>query len=322
MKISGFTFIKNASKLYIPAKESILSVLPLVDEFIIAVGDNDVDDTTMDIIDSINSPKIKIVHTVWKALDYPKNTIYAQQTDVAMEACTGDWLIYIQGDEALHEEDYPEIKQALTDNIENKDVDGFIFQYKHFWGDYNHFHKSHFWYPLEIRIVRRDHKVHSWKDAQSFRKFDTFDYSYDDYMRKEGTEKLKVLELNATVYHYGHVRPPRTMTKKHKKANKTYRGEGEDKEIFEKDINMFDYGPLNKIPVFKGTHPEVMKNWISKFDWADNLQYSGKIDKTRKPFGHEKPKQRLVSWLENNIFGGKQLWGFKNYISLGKNIKQ
>jgi len=321
MKISGFTFIKNASKLYIPAKESILSVLPLVDEFVIAVGDNDVDDTTMDIIESINSPKIKIVHTVWKALEYPKNTIYAQQTDVAMEACTGDWLIYIQGDEALHEEDYPEIKQAMKDNFNNEDVDGFIFQYKHFWGDYKHYHKSHFWYPLEIRIVRRNPKVHSWKDAQSFRIYDKFDYSFDDYIRKEGTTKLKVIELNATVYHYGHVRPPSTMTKKHKVANKTFRGEGEDNQISNEVLKMFDYGPLNKIPVFKGTHPSIMKDWISKFDWTDDLQYSGDRDKTRSYFGHEKPKQKFVSWLENNIFGGKQLWGFKNYISLGKNKK-
>ena len=316
MKISGFTFIKNASKLYIPAKESILSVLPLVDEFIIAVGDNDVDDTTLEIIKSINSPKIKLVHTVWETEKYSKNTIYAQQTDVAMEACSGDWLIYIQGDEALHEEDYPEIKQAMVDNFENKDVDGFIFQYKHFWGDYKHYHKNHFWYPLEIRIVRKNSKVHSWKDAQSFRKFDNFNYTFEDYMRKERTQKLNVLELNATVYHYGHVRPPRTMSQKHKAASKTFRGEtvGAEKRY----SGMFDYGPLDRIPVFKGTHPKVMKDWISKFDWADDLQYSGKIDKTRNLFGHEKPKQRFVSWLENNIFGGKQLWGFKNYISLGK----
>jgi len=309
MKVSGFTFIKNASKLYIP-------VLPLVDEFVIAVGDNDVDDSTMEIIESINSPKIKIINTVWETSKYLKNTIYAQQTDVAMEACTGDWLIYIQGDEALHEEDYPEIKKAMKDNLDNTEVDGFVFQYKHFWGDYNHYHKSHFWYPLEIRIVRKNSKIHSWKDAQSFRKFESFDYSFKDYMRKENTEKLKVLELNATVYHYGHVRPPRTMSQKHKAASKTFWGESKKAEKLYS--NMFDYGPLNKIPEFKGTHPAVMKDWISKFDWEDDLQYSGKRDKARAPFGHEKPKQRLVSWLENNIFGGKQLWGFKNYISLGK----
>jgi|LGOV01.1.fsa_nt_gb hypothetical protein len=320
MKISGFTFIKNASKLYIPAKEAILSVLPIVDEFVIAVGDNDIDDNTLEIIESINSPKIKIINTVWDKDNYLDNTIFAQQTDVAKEACSGDWLIYIQGDEAIHEEDYLEIKKALEDNLDNKEVEGFLFNYKHFWGDFKHYHKSHFWYPKEIRIIRNDKKIHSWKDAQSFRKFEEFNYSKEDYQRKEGTEKLRVIELSATIYHYGHARPPRTMSKKHISFNKTRLGDTEEveQELKEYYGELFDYGPLDKIPVFKGTHPEVMKEWVEKFDWADDLQYSGKVNKEREPFGHEKPKQRFVSWLENNLLGGRQIMGFKNYISLGK----
>lgn len=314
MKVSGFTFIKNASKLYLPARESILSVLPLVDEFVIAVGDNDEGDTTMEIINSINSPKIKIINTVWDTDKYFHNTIYAQQTDIAMQACTGDWLIYIQGDEALHEDDYPEIRQAMIDNLENLDIDGFLFEFKHFWGDYKHFHKSHSWYPKEIRIVRKDKQIHSWKDAQSFRKFDTFDYSKVDYQRKKDTRKLKVLELSATVYHYGHVRPPRTMTKKSNSANTTMHG----KDKYKKRKGMFDYGPLNKVPVFKGSHPKVMENWIGKFDWEKDLQYSGNIDETRELFEHEKLKDRIISFVENNIMGGNHIFGFKNYISLGR----
>ena len=320
MKVSGFTFIKNASKLYIPVKEAILSALPIVDEFIIAVGDNDEDDNTLEIIEAIDSPKIKIIKTVWDKENYLDNTIFAQQTDVAKEACTGDWLIYIQGDEALHEKDYTEIRKALEDNLDNKKVDGFVFNYVHFWGDFKHFHKSHFWYPKEIRIIRNDKKIHSWKDAQSFRKFEDFNYTKEDYQRKEGTEKLNILELSASIYHYGHARPPRTMSKKHVSFNKTIRGDSDEveKELKEYFGELFDYGPLNKIPEFKGTHPAVMKQWVDKFDWADDLQYSGEVRKDREPFGHEKPKQRVVSWIENNLMGGRQLMGFKNYNSLGR----
>ena len=277
----------------------------------------------MEIIESINSSKIKIVTTVWDIKKYPLNTIYAQQTDVAMKACSGDWLIYIQGDEALHEEDYPEIKSALINNYENKTVEGFVFKYNHFWGDYNHVHRSHFWYKNEIRIVRNIESIHSWKDAQSFRKFKEFDNSFNDYMKKYGSDKLKTKELNAFVYHYGHVRPPRTMMQKHVVADNSFRGRiTKGDEVVEYEERMFNYGPLNKVPEFKGTHPAVMKDWISKFDWADDLQFTGELIKNRELFGHEKPKQRLVSWLENNVFGGKQIWGFKNYISLGGNKKQ
>jgi hypothetical protein len=50
MKISGFTMVRNAEKLYFPIKESILSVLPVVDEFIVALGDGD--DNTRGLIES------------------------------------------------------------------------------------------------------------------------------------------------------------------------------------------------------------------------------------------------------------------------------
>jgi len=65
MKISGFKMVKNATKLYFPIKQSILSILPIVDEFVVALGDCDEDDTTLQEIESIGSDKIKIVHTVW-----------------------------------------------------------------------------------------------------------------------------------------------------------------------------------------------------------------------------------------------------------------
>ena len=103
MKISGFTFVKNADKLYIPVKQSILSILPLCDEFVIALGDNDPDDRTEEFIKEINSPKIKIVHTKWDTKTFYKNTEFARQTDIAKSECTGDWLFYIQSDEAVHE---------------------------------------------------------------------------------------------------------------------------------------------------------------------------------------------------------------------------
>ncbi|NQY66952.1 MAG: hypothetical protein HRT72_04415, partial [Flavobacteriales bacterium] len=60
-KISGFTMVKNVSKLYYPIKASIESILPIVDEFIIALGDCDEDDDTRNIIESIGSDKIKII---------------------------------------------------------------------------------------------------------------------------------------------------------------------------------------------------------------------------------------------------------------------
>ncbi|HEX8039536.1 MAG TPA: glycosyltransferase family 2 protein, partial [Chryseosolibacter sp.] len=63
MKISGFTIVRNAAKLYYPVKPSIESILPLVDEFIVVLGDCDADDTTEKEISSIGSDKIRLIRT-------------------------------------------------------------------------------------------------------------------------------------------------------------------------------------------------------------------------------------------------------------------
>lgn len=314
MKISGFTFIKNGDKLYIPTKESILSILPICDEFVIALGDCDADDKTEELIASINSSKIKIVRTVWDTQAFPKNTEFAHQTDIAKEHCTGDWLFYLQCDEVIHENDLETIKNACSTEVNNHEVDGFLFKYLHFWGDYNHYHLSHAWYNREIRIIRNLPEIHSWKDAQSFRKFDSWNGTFKDYQRKEGSEKLKVKELNVHVYHYGYVRPPVLMTKKRKVSSTSYHGENASEANTVPEL--YDYGPLNKTTDFKGTHPETMTEWMKKFDWKDQLQYTGKRNRNRPILKHEKPKYVLVSWLENNLRGGKSIGGFKNYIKL------
>ena len=280
----------------------------------IALGDCDEDDRTEELITSINSPKIKIVRTTWDTKKFPKNTEFAHQTDIAKENCTGDWLFYLQCDEAIHEDDLEKIRSACKSELNNLKVDGFLFKYLHFWGDYNHYHLSHVWYNREIRIIRNLPEIHSWKDAQSFRKFNSWNGSFEDYQRKEGTEKLKVKELDIHVYHYGYVRPPILMTKKRKVSSTSYHGENASEANSVPDL--YDYGPLNKLTKFRGTHPATMSEWMKKFDWENELQYTGKRNPNRPVLKHEKPKYVMLSWLENNLRGGRPIGGFKNYIKL------
>lgn len=63
MKIAGFTFIRNAVKNDYAILEAINSILPICDEFIVAVGQSE--DETLSLIQSIQSPKIKIIETIW-----------------------------------------------------------------------------------------------------------------------------------------------------------------------------------------------------------------------------------------------------------------
>lgn len=314
MKISGFSMVNNAEKLYYPIRPVIESVLPIVDEFVIALGNCDKDDHTRKIIENIDSDKIKIIDTVWDLEKYPRGMENAHQTDIAKENCSGDWLIYLQADEVIHEKYLPVIEQACHQYFQDEEVEGMLMKYVHFWGDYYHYQDAHSWYKKEIRIIRNHPDIHSWESAQSFRKIPGFDYK--NYRQQQGTYKLQVVELDAYVYHYGWVRPPHLMKNKTKALATIHKGKEKVEEMDLKQKFVFDYGPLNMLKEFKGTHPEVMHKWISNFDWHEQLQYSGKPNPKRNKHKHETLKNRVFTWIKNNIPGMQEAGDFKNYILL------
>ena len=304
--------VRNADKLFYPIQQSIRSILPIVDEFVVAVGDCDKDDRTREIIGEIGDPKVKIIDTVWDIEKYPNGTENAHQTNIAMDACSGDWLFYLQADEVIHEKYLPVIEQRCRELADDKKVEGLLFKYLHFWGDFWHYHHSHGWYRREIRIVRNDPDIYSWESAQSFRRIPHFDGR--NYRQKEGTYKLRVADVDAWVYHYGWVRPPHLMKNKMKALTTIHKGGVPDKR--QERIRNFDYGPLNKLRTFNGTHPQVMQSWIRQFNWQDQLQYQGSRRKDRIPHRHERRKNRVLTWVENNILGSRTIGGFKNWIRL------
>lgn len=308
MLISGFSMVRNATKLYYPVRASIESILPIVDEFVIALGSGDADDQTLEEIQKIESDKIKIIHTEWNLEKYPGGSEYAHQTDIAKQQCKGDWLFYLQSDEVIHEKYLPAIKKRCNELLNNKAAEGILFNYKHFWGDYSHYIISHAWYPKEIRIIRNNPEIHSWRDAQSFRRIP--DFNGINYFQKENTYKLKVAEADACVYHYGWVRPPEMMQKKRVSFETHMQGNEKATSIFKEEPDVFDYGNLSKLCVFKETHPEVMKDFIKKFNWQHQLYPHNKQLKKHK---HDKLKYRMLTFIEQNILQGKQIAGFKNY---------
>jgi len=316
MKISGITMVKNAQKLYYPIKQAIESILPICDEFIIALGDCDTDDKTLEEIEQINTDKIKIIKTIWDTEKYKTGTINAHQTNIAKNAATGDWVFYLQADEIVHEKFLPQIKQLCTTYLSDDEVDGFLFKYIHFFGDYQHHIDAHSWYKREIRLVRNKPDIYSFASAQSFRRIPNFDgISYRD---RKNSSSLNVVETDVYVYHYGWVRPPKYMQSKNKALATIHHG----KKIIDEDYKtkpvLFDYGDITKISKFTQTHPKVMTEWIENFDWAESLNYGNKPKPARKKMKHEKFKYRLISFIERYLFGNKVLFGYSNWNILKK----
>lgn len=314
MTISGFSFVRNGTQLYLPFIESMMSILPICDEFVMAVGIGDEGDETLEKLNGLQEPKLRIVETKWDLKAFPQNTVFAHETDKALAECKGDWLFYIQGDEAIHEKYLPVIRSACESYIDDPRVEGFLFRYRHFWGDYHHVHNDHGWYNREIRIIRNLPQIRSWRDAQGFRYYDQQPTSYETYRTKEGSRKLRVIELDAEVYHYGFVRPPDFMQRKAKRNDQTYAGKS---ELDVPEIPLFDYGDLSKLPLFQGTHPRAMQAWIEKFNWAEDLSNPRFKDLKRPKHKHERVKNKILTWIETKLLGGKQIFTRKNYERIG-----
>lgn len=259
MKVAGFTIIRNAIKYDYPVVEAITSVLPLCDEFIVAIGNSE--DDTLQLIKNINSPKIKIIETVWDDSLRQGGQVLAIETNKAFDAISADadWCFYIQSDECVHEKHLASIKEAMLKYKDHKEVDGLLLNYVHFYGSYHYVGNSRRWYRKEIRIIKNDKTIRSYKDAQGFRKTDN--------------SKLNVKPVNAEVYHYGWVKPPKAQQAKQENFHKMWH----DDEWMKKNIAQvaeFDYSQIDSLEEFKGSHPNVFQNRVSKADWKFNFDPS------------------------------------------------
>ncbi len=259
MKVAGFTIIRNAIKFDYPVVEAITSILPICDEFIVAVGNSE--DETLQLIKSINSPKIKIIETVWDDSLRQGGQVLAIETNKAFDAISKDvdWCFYIQSDECVHEKHLASIKEAMQKYKDDKRVEGLLFNYVHFYGTYNYVGNSRRWYRKEIRIIKNDKSIRSYKDAQGFRKTDN--------------SKLNVKPISAEIYHYGWVKPPKAQQAKQEHFHKMWH----DDEWMKKNIAQveeFDYSQIDSLEEFKGTHPQVFQNRVKVADWKFNFDQS------------------------------------------------
>lgn len=285
MKIVGFTFVRNGVIFDYPFLESIQSLLPLCDELIIAVGQSD--DNTLEQIKSLQSSKIRIIETVWDNALRKSGTILSQQTNLALDQVAGDWAIYLQADEVLHEKDYPIIRNAMDIYRNKTEVEGLLFHYKHFYGSYEYIGDSRRWYRREIRIVRPINNVRSWGDAQGFR--------IDD-------RKIRVKLIDSTIYHYGWVKPPDIQQLKQKYFNKLWHSD-EWVDYHVGKAAEYDYNLGGKLKPFEGTHPSVMKKRVQTQNW--NFRYEQ--NKVKQPL-----KEKLLDSVEKKC--GWRMGEYKNYI--------
>jgi len=161
MRVSGFTIVRNAIKFNYPVLESIRSILPICDEFIVNVGYSN--DDTLQMIKDIDDSKIRIIETDW---DKPEtDDILSYQTNIALDECKGDWAFYVQGDELIHHQDLTKLKEMMKRHLNDSNVDAFRFRWLHFYGSYFRYRIDRGWFQKQDRIVRNNGQIESCIDA-------------------------------------------------------------------------------------------------------------------------------------------------------------
>lgn len=250
MKVSGFTFVRNGNSLDYPFVPAICSLLPLCDEIIVNVPRST--DDTLAAVKAIGSPKIKIIETEWDDNARIGGLALSHHTNLALEQCTGDWCVYIQADEVLHEETVPLMRQTMEREWKNPAVQGLIVDYTHFYGSYWTQTCGFGWYPQEVRVVRQDKTIRSNSDAQSFRTVDG--------------AKLNVKKSGGHYFHYGHARHPKMAAQRLREAARLWHDDATVEKMCDRPAGFYEDD--QKVKPFIGTHPAVMRDIVAAADWT------------------------------------------------------
>jgi hypothetical protein len=288
MKVSGFTFIRNAIANDYPVVESITSVLPLCDEFVVALGNST--DGTADLVRNIQSDKIRIIDTVWDDRLKEGGQVFAEETNKALDAISkdADWMIYIQGDECIHEKYFDIIKKEMQENLTDHNVEALLLKYKHFYASYDYIAESRRWYRREIRILKNLPGIRSYRDAQGF--------------RIEG-RKLRVKLVDAYIYHYGWVKTPEALQGKVRNFNKFYQTDEWVEQNFPPQKS-FDMRNADRLVKFSDSHPAVISKRIAATNWKFEDDLTKKTNKMSL-------RRRILQQIED--LTGIRLFEYRNY---------
>lgn len=272
VSISGFTFIRNGVELGFPFEASIRSLLPLVDEFVVAVGQGN--DDTLARVRAIDDPKIRVIETLWNERMADRGFVYAQQKMIAQYACTGDWAFYLEGDEVVHEDDLPAIRASVERHHANPEVEALVFDYRHFYGSAQWVSVSPGWYRRECRMIRNTIRSYA-PDGQYW--LVTTDH------KKPRNPKAAL--ANAHIFHYGWIRRNEDMQKKLDQVSKYWASS----TTLKIQYSQFDARALEP---FHGTHPAVARQWL-----ATGAEQELRIDPDYQPTSKEN-KYHLMRRIE------------------------
>jgi hypothetical protein len=283
LQVSGFTFVKNATRLDFPLEASLRSVLGGVDELVVNVGRSE--DDTLDRVRSLGDPRIRVLESDW---DHSRgHAMLADETARAMAACRHRWGIYIQADEVLADGGAQRIRGLIEAHDADPRVEGVVVDYRHFYGGFDHVAMNRSWYRRECRAVRLDPalEIHSFRDAQGFR---------------VGPEhrRIRCVSSGVPMHHYGWARPAWALHAKREADRSIYQWRRE----LDPDRPLLPWVP--GLRRFAGEHPEPVRAWIAERRQDRSLVEPGGIVPSQV--------RHVISGLVEDLTGWR-MFEYRNY---------
>ncbi len=222
LKISACTLIKNAKLYEYPIIESITSLLPYVDEYIVNCGSQE--DLDLVLSHFLSDSKVKPFLSEWEGKDQGM-AFFRNQTNKSIALAQGDWIVYCQSDEIIHEKDGERLKDIIK-YADDRSCDAIAVNFIHFCKDYFHIFKTYSegfdMYEKQVRIIKNNGLIKSVGDACGFIGFNNVFFS------------------DLVWYHVGYVKDAKTMLIKKQDLKEFYFAD----PAFDENLRIIENGKI------------------------------------------------------------------------------
>jgi glycosyltransferase involved in cell wall biosynthesis len=254
----------NPDTLDFPFRECLESVLPIADEIVVLNGDHpgepsQVQKIVTDIYREYDvAHKFRLYTLPWQ--EHMRKNMEVLAKTAAISQCTGDYVLLLDADELIHEDDYKYIRGALDFGH-----DAYSFGTLHFYSSYRVIKKyDDHWYDYRPKLFKNGLGI--WDGPQSWIEDNKWGA---DRLRTEYTADLVTWDykpvhtfskkLKVKLFHYGYVRQSERMLDKQNKIEKRYHPDGSTQ------VSKWDWD-LEGTELYTGGHPEVMHERIKRFE--------------------------------------------------------
>ena len=246
MRISGVIPLRNAVDLGYPFDLAIRSMFMFCDE-VVALVDPMSDDDTIARVKAqtprgrIGQPRptvkqLVIVPSAWDMTNHHGHTNceISVQTAKACEAATGDWILSLQADELLHEDEIEPLRKVV-EIADQKGITGIELERLYFYGSMEKVRED--WTLWLLRLFKRGH----WKpDIDGAMRFDPCDSS-----------EVRMRTQAGRIFHYSRVGDPKLIADRVRNLDRFFHA---PEKVQDGELPPYDFGQLRKLDTYVVGH--------------------------------------------------------------------